>query len=149
MRFAHSVVQPALKMHPLRVHFPASLGSLLRSVGQTSVLFNHTKVQLDRPISAQGSVVFGPLRQIFEQGGGTLTWQSRTGTVRAKNATQDIVLTIGKNQALVNAKTVMLDGKPYLMTGRTMVPLSFVSMALDADVQYDAATGHLLITSKK
>ena len=59
------------------------------------------------------------------------------------------MLTIGKRQALVNAKTVVLDGKPYLLTGRTMVPLSFVSMALDADVQYDAATGHLLITSRK
>ena len=149
MRLAHSVLKPALKMHPLQVHFPASLGSLLRSVGQTSVLFNHTTVKLDRPISAQAGVVFGPLRQIFEQGGGTLTWQSRAGTVHAKNATQDILLTIGKSQALVNAKTVELDGKPYLMTGRTMVPLSFVSVALNADVQYDAATGHLLITSKK
>ena len=149
MRFAHDVVKPALRMHPLRVHFPSSLGSLLRSVGQTSVLFNHKTVKMDRPISAQGNVVFGPLRQIFEQGGGTLTWQSRTGTVRAKNATRDIVLTIGNRQALVNAKTVVLDGKPYLLTGRTMVPLSFVSMALDADVQYDAATGHLLITSRK
>ena len=149
MRFAHDVVKPVMRMHALRVHFPASLGSLLRSVGQTSVLFNQTTVKMDRPISAQGNIVFGPLRQIFEQGGGTLTWQSRTGTVRAKNATRDIVLTIGKRQALVNAKTVVLDGKPYLMTGRTMVPLSFISMALDADVQYDAATGHLLITSRK
>ena len=149
MHFAHSVVQPALKMHPLRVHFPASLGSLLRSVGQTSVLFNHVKVQMDRPISDKGGIVFGPLRQIFEQGGGSLTWQSRTGTVRAKNASRDIVLTIGQSQALVNTKAVVLEGRPYLIRGRTMVPLSFVSMALNADVQYDAATGHLLITSKK
>lgn len=148
MRLARAVVQPALRMHPLRVHFPASLGSLLRSVGQTSILFNHTTVKLDRPIAARQGIVFGPLRQIFEHGGGTLTWQARTGTVHAKNATKDIVLTIGNNQARVNAKTVMLDGKPYLMTGRTMVPLSFVGAALDADVQYDAATGHLLITSK-
>jgi hypothetical protein len=44
---------------------------------------------------------------------------------------------------------VALDGKPYLMMGRTMVPLSFVTAAMDADVQYDAATGHLLITSRQ
>ena len=149
MHFAHNVIKHSLKMHSLRVYFPSSLGSLLRSVGQTSVLFNHTTVKMDRPISLQGNVVFGPLRQIFEQGGGSLTWQSRSGTVHAKNATRDIVLTIGQKQALVNAKTVVLDGKPYLLTGRTMVPLSFVSAALDADVQYDAATGHLLITSRK
>lgn len=149
MRMTHSVIKPVLKMHPLRVHLPVSLGSLLRSVGQTSVLFNHTTVRLDRPLVEQGSVLFGPLRQIFEQGGGSLTWQARTGTVHAKSATKDILLTIGKNQAQINAKAVSLDGKPYLMMGRTMVPLSFVTAAMDADVQYDAATGHLLITSRK
>ena len=83
------------------------------------------------------------------RGGGILTWESRTGTVRAKSATKDILLTIGTSQAIVNAKAITLDGKPYLMMGRTMVPLSFVTAALDADVQYDAATGHLLITSRK
>ena len=149
MRVTHSVIKPVLKMHPLRVHLPASLGSLLRSVGQTSVLFNHTTVKLDRPLTEQGSVLFGPLRQIFEQGGGSLTWEARTGTVHAKNPTKDILLTIGQSRAVVNAKAVSLDGKPYLMMGRTMVPLSFVTAAMDADVQYDAATGHLLITSRK
>ena len=148
-RMTHSVIKPVMKMHPLRVHLPTSLGSLLRSVGQTSVLFNHTTVRLDRPLTEQGSVLFGPLRQIFEQGGGSLTWQARTGTVHAKNATKDILLTIGKNQAQINAKAVSLDGKPYLLMGRTMVPLSFVTAAMDADVQYDAATGHLVITSRK
>ena len=148
-RMAHSVIKPVMKMHLLRVHLPASLGSLLHSIGQRSILFNHTTVRLDRPLVAQGSVLFGPLRQIFEQGGGILTWESRTGTVRAKSATKDILLTIGTSQAIVNAKAITLDGKPYLMMGRTMVTLSFVTAALDADVQYDAATGHLLITSRK
>jgi len=140
---------PVKAMHPLRVHLPVSLGSLLRAVGQKTLMYNHTVVQMDRPVSAQNGVVFGPLRQIFEQGGGTLTWESRTGTVHAKSASRDITLTIGQPMALVNAKEVALDGTPYLLTGRTMVPVSFVSEAMDADVQYDAATGHLLITSRK
>ena len=149
VHLARAAIKPVLKMHPLRVHFPSSMGSLLRSVGQTSVLFNHTTVKLDRPLSVQNSILFSPLRQIFESGGGTLTWQARTGTVHAKNATKDILITIGKSQAQINSKTVDLDGKPYLLTGRTMVPLSFVTAAMDADVQYDAATGHLMITSRK
>ena len=148
-RMASAVIKPVLKMHTLRVHLPTTLGSLLRSVGQTSILFNRTTVKMDRPLAEQNNILFGPLRQIFEQGGGTLTWQSRTGTVHAKNATKDITLTIGSASALVNAKQVTLDGKPYLIMGRTMVPMSFVTAAMDADVQYDAATGHLLITSRK
>ena len=149
MHLARATIKPVMKMHPLRVHFPSSMGSLLRSVGQTSVLFNHTTVKLDRPLSVQNSILFGPLRQIFESGGGTLTWQARTGTVHAKSATKDILITIGKSQAQINSRTVDMDGKPYLLTGRTMVPLSFVTAAMDADVQYDAATGHLMITSRK
>ncbi len=149
MRYARATIKPVMRMHPLRVHLPASLGSLLRAAGQTTLRFNHTTVAMDRPLTAQDSVLFGPLRQIFEQGGGTLTWQARTGTVHAKSATRDITLTIGRSRAVVNAQAVALDGKPYLLMGRTMVPVSFISAAMDADVQFDAATGHLLIVSRK
>ncbi len=144
------MVEAAPKMHTLRVHLPAGMMSdLLRSAGQKTILFDHATVQMDRPLVAQNKVLFGPLRQIFEQSGGTLTWQSRTGTVRAKSATRNIVLTLGDNHAQVNAKQVTLDGKPYLLMGRTMVPVSFFAAALDANVQFDAATGHLLVTSRK
>ena len=138
------------KMHALRVHLPIGMmSSLLRSAGQRTILFNHTTVTMDRPLTVQNQVLFGPLRQIFEQGGGTLTWQSASGTVRARNATKDILLTMGDTHAQVNAKQITLDGKPYLLMGRTMVPLSFIGLALDATVQFDPATGHLLVTSHK
>ncbi len=142
----HAVPQ----MHALRIHLPVGMmSSLLRSAGQRILLFNHQTVTMDRPLTVQNQVLFGPLRQIFEQGGGTLTWQSRNGTVRAKSATKDILLTLGDTHAQVNAKQITLDGKPYLLMGRTMVPLSFIGLALDATVQFDAATGHLLVTSRK
>ena len=149
IHLSHKTIKPVVKAQHINIHTPTTVASLLRTIGQTSVLFNHTTVKIDRPLTERHSILFGPLRQIFEQGGGTLTWQSRTGTVHAKNATKDIVLTIGKPQAVINSKSVAMDGKPYLSTGRTMVPLSFVSLAMDANVQYDAATGHLLITSRK
>jgi len=144
------VVHAPLKMHALHVHLPVGMMSeLLRAAGQRTLLFNHSTVTMDRPLIARNRILFGPLRQIFEQGGGTLTWQSKTGTVRAKSATKDILLTLGNTQAQVNAKPVTLDGKPYLLMGRTMVPLSFIAVAMDANVQFDAATGHLLVTSRK
>ena len=146
----HRTPRAAPTMHALRVHLPMGMMSdLLRSAGQRTLLFNHTTVTMDRPLIAQNRVLFGPLRQIFEQSGGTLTWQASTGTVRAKSATKNILLTLGDNHAQVNAKRVTLDGKPYLLMGRTMVPLSFIAVALDATVQFDAATGHLLVNSRK
>ena len=78
----------------------------------------------------------------------TLLFNSKT-VLMDRPLTEDILLTLGDSHATVNAKQVTLDGKPYLMMGRTMVPLSFIAVAMDANVQFDAATGHLLVTSRK
>ena len=166
---AHPVVQahlmrlalhmPHIQVHLPQMHFLAptatvkphvaqGAASLLPSVGETQILFNTTKLQMDRPLAAQQSVVFGPLRQIFEHGGGSLQWNARTGAVRAQAQNKDIRLTIGQKRATVNAQPVALDAAPYLSAGRTMIPLSFLPAAMDVTVQYDPATGHLRITSK-
>lgn len=121
----------------------------IRAAGERSIMFNSTKLPLERPLAAHGSVMFGPLRQIFQEDGGSLMWQARTGTVTAKTSDKNIKLTIGQKTAVVNHTPTALDGAPYINAGRTMVPLSFVQTALDATVQYDPATGHLLITSNK
>ncbi len=137
----------ALRQSVHVAHFGASL-DWLRAAGQTSLQFNSTRLPLERPLSAQGSVLFGPLRQIFEEGGGSLMWQARTGVVIAHSQSKDISLTMGQKTATVNNAAVALDAAPYVNQGRTMVPLSFLKAAMDVDVQYDAATGHLLVTSK-
>jgi len=158
LRVMTSVPQPrqAVRAHTLRaaralrVHMPkmASQINWLRAVGQSTVLFNSSRLPLDRPLSAQGSVMFGPLRQIFQQGGGSLMWQARTGIVHARSQNRDVLVTIGKKSALVNNAVVMLDGRPYLNDGRTMIPLSFLKQAMNVDVNYDPTSGHLVITSK-
>ncbi|BDI33789.1 hypothetical protein CCAX7_58400 [Capsulimonas corticalis] len=143
------IVHVAAPKH-IRIHTGAtsSTRSLLNAKGQTSVLFNSTVVRLDRPLAAHGDILFSPFRQIFEYQGGKLTWERGTGTVHAVSESKDITLKIGNRTATINdAKTVM-PSAPYLAEGRTMVPLAFLSTAMDVKVQYDQATGHLLVTSK-
>ena len=146
---------PTAKVHAPSVHavMPRALHSAshlswLRAAGQTSLMFNSTRLPLERPLTAKGSVMFGPLRQIFESGGGSLMWQARTGVVTARNKDKNVSLTIGQKHAVVNATPIALDSAPYLNQGRTMIPLSFLKAAMDVNVQYDAHTGHLLVTSK-
>lgn len=146
---------PTAKVHAPSVHavLPHALHttsqlSWLHAVGQKTLMFNSTRLPLERPLAAQGSVMFGPLRQIFEAGGGSLMWQSRTGVVTARSKDKNVSLTIGQKNAVVNQTPVVLDSAPYLNQGRTMIPLSFLKAAMDVNVQYDAATGHLLVTSK-
>lgn len=120
----------------------------LRAAGQKSLMFNSTRLPLERPLTAEGSVLFGPLRQIFQSGGGSLMWQARTGVVTARNKDKNIQMTIGQKTAVVNQTPVIMDGVPYINQGRTMIPLSFLKAAMNVNVQYDSASGHLLITSK-
>lgn len=131
-----------------RPHFALGAASLMRATGQKRVQFNSSLLQMDRPLAIHQSVLFGPLRQIFEYGGGSLQWNAQSKTVRARTSARDIRLTIGQKQATVNHKTFQMDRAPYLEEGRTMVPLSFLPAAMDVTVQYDPATNHLRITSK-
>ncbi len=69
--------------------------------------------------------------------------------MRAVNSTREIELKIGRSTALVNNQTISLEHSPFIDGGRTIVPLTFIRDALDVRVNYDAATGNLLIESKK
>lgn len=133
--------------HKVAIHTGGSV-NLAHAKGQMKVLFNHTMLRLDRPITEKAGVMFSPLRQIFEFQGGSLTWQSKTGTVHAQSDTKNIDLTIGNRKAKINNEVTILDGAPFLSQGRTMVPLSLLPLALDVDVQYDEASGHLLVVTK-
>ncbi|MDQ2686553.1 MAG: stalk domain-containing protein, partial [Armatimonadota bacterium] len=146
---------PTAKVHashaqalmPHTIHATSQL-SWLHAAGQKTLMFNSTRLPLERPLTAKGSVMFGPLRQIFESGGGSLMWQSRTGVVTARSKDKNVSLAIGQKNARVNDTSVTLDSAPYINQGRTMIPLSFLKAAMDVNVQYDEATGHLLVTSK-
>lgn len=132
-----------------RIGILRGFANLLQTKGQMSLLFNSTKLRIDRPIAEEGGVMFGPLRQVFEFGGGALEWDGQTKTISARSESKRIKMTIGQRKAAVNGQVVPMENAPYLNEGRTMVPLSFLPAALDVDVQYDGKTGHLLVTSKK
>lgn len=141
--------QAPITHHRVSVHVLAPAASpLLRAKGQMKVMFNHTTLRLDRPITPRDGVMFGPLRQIFEYDGGTLTWDRKTGEVHAVSADKDITLKIGDRKAEINKKSSNLEMAPYLDEGRTMVPLSFLPAAMDVNVQFDPNSGHLLVSSK-
>jgi len=143
----HTPAVTKATIHKIAVH-SGGVDTLLRAKGQMKVLFNHTSLRLDRPITPREGVMFSPLRQIFEFQGGSLTWQRKSGEVHAQNDTKNIFLHIGEKSALINNASTVLEMAPYLDEGRTMVPLSFLPMALDVNVQFDQNSGHLLITTK-
>lgn len=147
--FRKNVAAAPAVTHAPRIGILRGFANLLQTKGQMSLLFNSTKLRIDRPIAEEGGVMFGPLRQVFEFGGGALEWDGQTKTVSARSESKRIKMTIGQRKAAVNGQIVPMENAPYLNEGRTMVPLSFLPAAMDVDVQYDGKTDHLLVTSKK
>lgn len=118
--------------------------------GISAVAFDGTQIAFDVKPRIESGVKLAPFRQIFEHTGGKLYWFGGTAqTVRAVNTTREIEIKIGDKTAKVNNQTVEMEKKPYIETGRTIVPLTFIRDALNVKINYDEKTGQLFIESKK
>lgn len=93
-----------------------------------------------------GSTSITPFRFLFEQQGGTMTWDGAQQRVVARNEKQEITLTIGSRAAMVNREEVMMDLAAFLLSGRTMVPIRFFEKALHAQVEWEPSSGRLYVT---
>jgi hypothetical protein len=90
-----------------------------------------------------------PFRHLIEQGGGSVTWEHITKSVRANSEGQNLFFQVGDKFAKVNNRSLEMEKAPYIDRGRTIVPLSFIREALKVNVEYDKTSGHVLITSNK
>ena len=91
------------------------------------------------PVIIEGST-FVPVRELFETLGAEVSWNGERKEVLAEKAEKRIVLKIGSTTAMVNASVQTLNEAPYLSGGHTMIPLRFVSEALDYDVAWNGET---------
>ncbi len=117
--------------------------------GSFDVAFDGTQIAFDVPPRIEGGIKLAPFRQIFEHSGGRLYWFNSVKTVRAVNSSREIELKIGDANALVNNQTLTMERKPFIETGRTIVPLTFIRDALNVKISYDEKSGRLLIESNK
>lgn len=82
-----------------------------------------------------------PVRALFEQVGGTVTWNEKKQTVTIKFNDHTIVLTIGSKKATVDGQTKTLDQSAQILSGdRTYIPLRFVAENLGFTVGWNAST---------
>jgi hypothetical protein len=61
-------------------------------------------------------------------------------------APQEIKLTIGKKIATLSGKAVTLDVAPYIVSGRTLVPLRFIGDAMGAKIDWEPKTQKITFT---
>lgn len=103
------------------------------------VLLNNSQLNFDVPPDLKGGVTLVPARGVFEALGAKVTWDDETKCVFVSAAGKAITLQNGKKYATVNGQNVSLLRSPEIIKKRTMVPLRFISEALGAKVEWDAA----------
>jgi hypothetical protein len=106
-------------------------------------------MKFDVAPSVEQGVPVAPFRHLVEKSGGEIKWDSADQEVEVTSDGRNIWLKIGDKLAKINSLQVTLELAPFLKAGRTMVPLSFVKDALNVNIDYDKATGHVLITPRK
>jgi copper amine oxidase-like protein len=104
-------------------------------------------VAFDVPPQIEYGRVLVPLRGVFERLGAIVGWDDQAQTVLAQRGATSVSLVIGNTTAMINGQPAAMDVPARLVGGRTMVPLRFVSQALGASVNWDAATSTVTIAS--
>jgi hypothetical protein len=121
------------------------LGLALPALADVSIQVNGSPMNLSPGPVERAGRVFVPLRGVFELLGASVVYQNGTINATGRDGST-VALTIGSNQATVNGQTQTVDVAPFIIGASTYVPLRFVSQALGADVNYDAANQIVAIT---
>ncbi len=120
-------------------------GTIILKIGDPNMKVNGETKEIDPgqgtvPVIVNGRT-FVPIRAIVENMGGTVSWDDATQKVTIDYNNKNIVLQIGSTTATVNGVEKTLDVAPYISdTGRTMLPLRFVTENLDCQVKWDWTT---------
>ena len=88
------------------------------------------------PQSRAGCVLV-PMRRIFEEIGASVVYDPPTQRIEARRGNRVIEMRLGSTQAYVNNRLVMLEVPAQATLGTTLVPLRFISEALDVVVEYE------------
>ncbi|MCS6861867.1 MAG: stalk domain-containing protein [Abditibacteriales bacterium] len=104
----------------------------------------------DEPVGAflMDSLALAPFRHIFERSGGFVDWNGPQRLVTGIRGTQNVQLRIGDRTALINGEPIILQAEPFILYGRTHVPIRFFEQALNLYVEWDVQSGRIVMLPK-
>ena len=100
-----------------------------------------------RPVIKEDRVYI-PFRAVFEALGAEVSYDSKTGTVKAQRNEKTVEFTAGEPHYVMNGTTIHMDAKAFVQDNRTYVPVRFASQALGAAVGWDADARTVVILEK-
>jgi hypothetical protein len=124
-------------------------GQKLPNLSSLVLLYNKEFVNFDVSPRVENGIPLTPIRHLLEKAGGEVKWKAFEKMVQAKADGREIFIWIGNKDAKVDGKDVEMEVTPFIDRGRTIVPLSFIQETLSLNIEFDPATGHVLITPIK
>ena len=113
--------------------------------GEVPILFNDHHVYANPDTLRQGRVlaalvkggtILVPLASMFQQMGGTATYDAASKSVTAKKDGAEVQVTLGKTEVIINGESRPLDVPPMMYKGNLLVPVRVISEALGAYVEW-------------
>jgi hypothetical protein len=123
--------------------------SLVYAGGDVTVYVNGKQVVSEVPAAIVADRTMLPFRAIFNALGvndEAIKWNPDSKSIEVNSGGKYIFLMVGSNGAVVNDNMITLDAAPYISNDRTMVPVRFISEALEAKVEWNAKTRVVTIT---
>ncbi|WP_138755371.1 copper amine oxidase N-terminal domain-containing protein [Paenibacillus sinopodophylli] len=112
------------------------------------IIVNGHKVQFPdtEPYIDTNGRTMVPVRFVSEKLGGDVTWDVATKTVGIKYKGKNITLPVGSKTVSIDSTMIELDTTAEMYEGRTMVPLRFVSEAMESKVSFDQGAHSVLVS---
>jgi tripartite ATP-independent transporter DctP family solute receptor len=117
------------------------------TIGSKTAYVNSKATSLDQPPVIENGRTLVPFRFIGESVGAKVDWDGAKRAASYVFGDMNIVLTIGSTTAIVNGVKNKLDVAPKILSGRTVVPVRFVSESMGAKVDWNSNTKMVTITS--
>lgn len=109
----------------------------MRQGNNTPVVFvNNKQVSFDVQPKIENGRVLVPMRAAMTDMGANVTWDAKKQEVKVVKDKKEIILPVGKKEALVDNKKVTLDVPAKIENGRTLIPLRFLGESTDYKVQW-------------
>jgi len=120
-------------------------------IGSTTMRVDGKAVPLEAAPIIMNSRTLVPLRALIETLGGRVVWSPSARTVDMFLGEHSVDISVGGNIGYVNDKAVAIDPAnpkvvPFIISGRTMLPLRFVTENFGCSVVWVAATKTITIT---
>jgi len=122
-----------------------AVGPAMSAANIISVCLDGRYLSFDVSPVMENNRVYVPMRAIFEALGAEVEWQATENKIIATKGDTEIILTVGSTRAHINGVESGLDAAPIVIGGRTLVPLRFVSQALDYPVEWDGSVSTVFI----